>query len=59
MLEKAAKCRDELRRMGMDALKVARTMTHQLMHRKRRRLLLQLLHEGSGPAGRDGSHRAA
>ena len=32
----------ELQRMGMEALKVARTMTHQRMHRERQRLLLEL-----------------
>jgi glycosyltransferase involved in cell wall biosynthesis len=34
---------EELRNMGMNALKVARAMTHQKMHRERQRMLLQLL----------------
>jgi len=42
MIERAASHVEELRRMGMEALRVARSMTHQEMHLERQRLLLQL-----------------
>jgi glycosyltransferase involved in cell wall biosynthesis len=41
-IERAARTFTELQRMGMEALRVARSMTHQHMHRERHRLLLQL-----------------
>jgi glycosyltransferase involved in cell wall biosynthesis len=43
MLERALRHKEELRRMGMEAVRLARTMTHQQMHRERQRLLLQFL----------------
>lgn len=42
LIERAAGNLDELRRMGMEALRVARSMTHQRMHLERQLLLLQL-----------------
>jgi glycosyltransferase involved in cell wall biosynthesis len=42
VIERAAGNGEELRRMGMEALRVARSMTHQRMHLERQRLLLQL-----------------
>jgi glycosyltransferase involved in cell wall biosynthesis len=42
VIERAAGNVEELRRMGMEALRVARSMTHQRMHRERQLLLLQL-----------------
>src|SRR5579883_2479476 len=42
-LERAAAHPDQLRRMGLEAVKSARAMTHQAMHRKRQLLLLRLL----------------
>jgi glycosyltransferase involved in cell wall biosynthesis len=42
VIERAAGNVEELRRMGMEALRVARSMTHQRMHLERQRLLLQL-----------------
>ncbi len=41
-IKRAAENIGELRRMGMDALVVARSMTHQRMHLERQRLLLEL-----------------
>jgi glycosyltransferase involved in cell wall biosynthesis len=42
LIERAAGNVTELRRMGMQALRVARSMTHQRMHLERQLLLLQL-----------------
>jgi glycosyltransferase involved in cell wall biosynthesis len=42
VIERAAGNVEELRRMGMEALHVARSMTHQRMHLERQLLLLQL-----------------
>jgi glycosyltransferase involved in cell wall biosynthesis len=42
VIERAAGNVEELRRMGMAALRVARSMTHQQMHLKRQLLLLEL-----------------
>jgi glycosyltransferase involved in cell wall biosynthesis len=42
VIERAAGNLEELRRMGMGALRVARSMTHQRMHLERQLLLLQL-----------------
>jgi glycosyltransferase involved in cell wall biosynthesis len=42
VIERAASNIEELRRMGMEALRVARSMTHQRMHLERQLLLLQL-----------------
>ena len=42
VIERAAGNVEELRRMGMEALRVARSMTHQRMHHERQLLLLQL-----------------
>jgi glycosyltransferase involved in cell wall biosynthesis len=42
VIEHAAGNLEELRRMGMEALRVARSMTHQHMHFERQLLLLQL-----------------
>jgi glycosyltransferase involved in cell wall biosynthesis len=42
MIERASTEVVALRRMGMAALAVARSMTHQRMHRERQRLLLEL-----------------
>ncbi len=42
MLERSSNELRSLSRMGMAALGVARTMTHQKMHRERQRLLIQL-----------------
>ena len=39
---------EELRRMGMAALRVARTLTHQQMHRERQRLLLHYVDRVAG-----------
>lgn len=43
ILQQASMRREELQKMGMRALTVARTLTHQRMHHIRQRLLLQLL----------------
>src|SRR5882672_1081570 len=42
LIERAAGNVEELRRMGMEALRVARSMTHRRMHLERQLLLLQL-----------------
>lgn len=42
MIERAVGNVEELRRMGMEALRVARSMTHRRMHLERQILLLQL-----------------
>jgi glycosyltransferase involved in cell wall biosynthesis len=42
MIERAASDVAALRPMGMEALRVARSMTHQKMHRERQGLLLQM-----------------
>jgi glycosyltransferase involved in cell wall biosynthesis len=42
VIERAAGNVEELRRMGMEALRAARSMTHQRMHLERQHLLLQL-----------------
>jgi glycosyltransferase involved in cell wall biosynthesis len=42
MIERAASDVAALQPMGMEALRVARSMTHQKMHRERQRLLLQM-----------------
>jgi glycosyltransferase involved in cell wall biosynthesis len=45
MIERASIEVVALRRMGMAALAVARSMTHQRMHRERQRLLLELIRQ--------------
>jgi glycosyltransferase involved in cell wall biosynthesis len=42
LLERATTNMTSLHAMGMEALRIARSMTHQRMHRERHRLLLQL-----------------
>ena len=42
LIERATTNITALQTMGMEALRVARSMTHQRMHRERHRLLLQL-----------------
>jgi glycosyltransferase involved in cell wall biosynthesis len=42
VIERAAANVEELRRMGMEALRVARSMTHRRMHLERQLLLLQM-----------------
>jgi glycosyltransferase involved in cell wall biosynthesis len=42
MIERAANDVAALQAMGMEALRVARSMTHQKMHRERQKLLLQM-----------------
>ena len=42
LIERATTNIAALQPMGMEALRVARSMTHQRMHRERHRLLLQL-----------------
>jgi glycosyltransferase involved in cell wall biosynthesis len=48
VIERAASSVEELRRMGMEALRVARSMTHQQMHLERQLLLLQLTQSTAG-----------
>jgi glycosyltransferase involved in cell wall biosynthesis len=43
MIERAAANLEEIEAMGMEAVRVARSMTHQRMHRERHRLLVDLI----------------
>jgi len=48
-LEEAAAAPQELRKMGLTSLDVARTMTHQRMHSERKRLIFDLLRGSKQP----------